>query len=140
MRGEIKAMEDHFTDCIERKNRVIRRLLCDLDESEEIYSTMLHTHMENIEKINSIYNDRLRYFREAYEKNRKILLDRNEKEVTRYLEYKEKAQRELEAVFYGLEENAEKSQSEAHERHLQKLDEFKNAVNIIQVLVLFLNS
>lgn len=128
MRGEIKAMEDLFTDCVERKNRVIRRLLCDLDESEEIYSTMLHTHMENIEKIINIYNERLRYFRETYEKNRKILLDQNKKELDCYLSYKQKAQRELEAVFYGLEENAEKAQNIAHERHLQKLDEFKNAV------------
>lgn len=131
MRGEIKAMEELFTDCVERKNRVIRRLLCDLDESEEIYSTMLHTHMENIEKIINIYNERLRYFCETYNNNRKILLDQNTKELEFYLSYKQKAQRELEAVFYGLEENAEKAQTLAHERHVQKLDEFKNAVRFV---------
>uniref|UniRef100_A0A1B0CZ04 Dynein regulatory complex subunit 2 n=1 Tax=Phlebotomus papatasi TaxID=29031 RepID=A0A1B0CZ04_PHLPP len=51
LKEEIKCVEVFCGDSIEHKNQVIRRLLCDLDESEELYSTMLHAHVENIERI-----------------------------------------------------------------------------------------
>jgi hypothetical protein len=48
---DLKAIKKECDESIQRKNAVIRRLLSDLDESEEIYSTMLHSHMNVIEKL-----------------------------------------------------------------------------------------
>lgn len=48
---DLKAVKKECDESIQRKNAVIRRLLSDLDESEEIYSTMLHSHMNIIEKL-----------------------------------------------------------------------------------------
>jgi Sperm tail len=48
---DLKAIKKECDESIKRKNSVIRRLLSDLDESEEIYSTMLHSHMNVIEKL-----------------------------------------------------------------------------------------
>lgn len=48
---DLKAIKKECDESIQRKNAVIRRLLADLDESEEIYSTMLHSHMNIIEKL-----------------------------------------------------------------------------------------
>jgi Sperm tail len=48
---DLKAMKKECDESIKRKNSVIRRLLSDLDESEEIYSSMLHSHMNIIEKL-----------------------------------------------------------------------------------------
>ena len=48
---DLKAIKKECDESIQRKNAVIRRLLSDLDESEEIYSTMLHSHMNIIEKL-----------------------------------------------------------------------------------------
>ena len=51
LKEEIKVVEQYFEDALERKNQVIQRLLCDLDENEELYTTMLNTHMQNIETL-----------------------------------------------------------------------------------------
>lgn len=51
LKEEIKSVEEYFNDALERKNRTIQRLLGDLDENEEQYSTMLHTHLEHIEML-----------------------------------------------------------------------------------------
>lgn len=48
---DLKAIKKECDESIQRKNSVIRRLLSDLDESEEIYSSMLHSHMNIIEKL-----------------------------------------------------------------------------------------
>ena len=48
---DLKAIKKECDESIQRKNAVIRRLLSDLDESEEIFSAMLHSHMNIIEKL-----------------------------------------------------------------------------------------
>lgn len=51
MQDDLKAIKKECDEAIQRKNSVIRRLLADLDESEELYSTLLHSHMNIIEKL-----------------------------------------------------------------------------------------
>lgn len=51
MQNDLKAIKKECDEAIQRKNSVIRRLLADLDESEELYSTLLHSHMSIIEKL-----------------------------------------------------------------------------------------
>lgn len=58
LKDEIKLVEQYFEDALERKNQVIQRLLGDLDENEEQYSTMLHTHIENIETMIGMFTAR----------------------------------------------------------------------------------
>lgn len=47
----LKAIKKECDESIQRKNSVIRRLLSDLDESEEIYSAMLHSQMNVVNKL-----------------------------------------------------------------------------------------
>lgn len=49
-------VEQYFEDALDRKNQVIQRLLGDLDENEEQYSTMLHAHIGNIETLIGTYS------------------------------------------------------------------------------------
>lgn len=51
LRQEIKSVREYFDDALMRRNQIIDRLLFELDESEELYATMLHSHMENIDKL-----------------------------------------------------------------------------------------
>jgi Sperm tail len=51
LQEDLKAIKKECDESIQRKNSVIRRLLSDLDESEEIYSAMLHSHMNIIGKL-----------------------------------------------------------------------------------------
>lgn len=51
LRNELKSVQQYFADALMRKNQTIDRLLYELDESEELYATMMHSHMENVERL-----------------------------------------------------------------------------------------
>lgn len=120
------------TECIENKNGIIRRLLCDLDESEEIYSTMLHAHMEKIEKIMNIHNDRLSFLTKLYEIEKKEIIENYDQEIANYKSKKFGLQKELECVFYGLAERSRVDRRRSEEEHMLKKDELKNSVRSFQ--------
>lgn len=51
LRNELKSVQKYFHDALRRKNQTIERLLFEMDESEEMYATMMHSHMENVERL-----------------------------------------------------------------------------------------
>lgn len=126
---EINAVEKECLKMVERKNSVIRRLLCDLDESEEIYSTMLHSHMENIERLIVIHKDRVHFLRSWYLEEKAHRLRHYDDEIKIYKAKKCEAQKELECVYYGLAEKANVERKANEEEHLQKKDSLKNSVS-----------
>lgn len=130
MKDEIKSVKELFTQCVDRKNRMIRRLLCDLDEAEELYATMLHSHMENIENLIGIHSDRLQFIRDKYVREKKVILTTNAKEIENYKGTKTKIQKELECVYYGLEEINDKQKLDYDLEHQRRKDDLKNSVSI----------
>lgn len=129
LKDEITAVEQECLKAVDRKNTVIRRLLCDLDESEELYSTMLHSHMQNLEALISLHLDRVNFCKDWYSKEKELLLRRYDEEVRAYKMKKSQAQKELECVFYALAEKANEERKLSEERHLQKKDSLKNSVS-----------
>ncbi|XP_055619278.1 dynein regulatory complex subunit 2 [Toxorhynchites rutilus septentrionalis] len=128
LKNEIEQVEKMCTECIESKNGIIRRLLCDLDESEEIYSTMLHAHMEKIDKIMNIHKDRLQFLQELYEIEKKEIIGNYDLEIGHYKSKKFGLQKELECVFFGLAEKKRLDEKHAEEEHMTKKDELKNSM------------
>lgn len=51
LRNEAKNVQTYFVDAFQRKNQTINRLLSELDEQEEMYVTLLHSHMDSINKL-----------------------------------------------------------------------------------------
>lgn len=51
LRNEAKHLQTYFADAFQRKNQTIERLLSELDQQEELYATLLNSHMESIDKI-----------------------------------------------------------------------------------------
>lgn len=51
--------------------------------------------------------------------------------MQKYKDRKHTALRELECVYYGLENKVEKETNEAIEHHLQKIDDVKSGVSYI---------
>uniref|UniRef100_A0A182MYN6 Dynein regulatory complex subunit 2 n=1 Tax=Anopheles dirus TaxID=7168 RepID=A0A182MYN6_9DIPT len=128
LKEEVEAVEKTCTECIENKNAVIKRLLCDLDESEDLYSTMLHAHMERVEKIIRIHNDRVNFLMELYELDKKEIIENYEREMDLYKSKKFELQKDLECVFYGLAEKARTDRIRNEEEHILKKDELKNSM------------
>ncbi|XP_058116644.1 dynein regulatory complex subunit 2 [Anopheles ziemanni] len=128
LKEEVEAVEKTCTECIENKNAVIKRLLCDLDESEDLYSTMLHAHMERVEKIIRIHNDRVNFLMQLYELDKRELIENYEREMDLYKSKKFGLQKDLECVFYGLVEKARTDRLRNDEDHMLKKDELKNSM------------
>lgn len=51
LRNEAKNVQTYFVDAFNRKNQTINRLICELDQQEEMYVTLLNSHMDNINKL-----------------------------------------------------------------------------------------
>lgn len=51
LRNEAKNVQTYFNDAFQRKNQTIDRLLSELDQQEEMYVTLLNSHMETISKL-----------------------------------------------------------------------------------------
>lgn len=51
LRNEAKNVQTYFVDAFNRKNQTINRLLAELDQQEEMYVTLLSSHMNSINKL-----------------------------------------------------------------------------------------
>lgn len=51
LRNEAKNVQTYFVDAFQRKNQTINRLLNELDQQEEMYATLLNSHMGSIDKL-----------------------------------------------------------------------------------------
>lgn len=56
LRNEAKNVQTYFIDAFQRKNQTIRRLQNELDEQEEMYITLLNSHMQRIDKLIGKHN------------------------------------------------------------------------------------
>lgn len=51
LRNEAKNVQTYFVDAFQRKNQTINRLLSELDQQEEMYATLLNSHMDSIKNL-----------------------------------------------------------------------------------------
>lgn len=51
LRNEAKNVQTYFVDAFNRKNQTIKRLLAELDQQEEMYVTLLNSHLDSINKL-----------------------------------------------------------------------------------------
>ncbi|GAB0088940.1 coiled-coil domain-containing protein 65 [Sergentomyia squamirostris] len=130
LKEEIKCVEVFCGDSIEHKNQVIRRLLCDLDESEELYATMLHAHVENIERIIILHSERLKFWHEWYVTEKQSMLGRFHGQMAHYRVRKDAAQEDLECICYALETEISNDEQAAGEEHTKRTDDLRNTMTI----------
>ena len=125
---ELKETENIFAQAIDRKNNMIRKLLCDLDGSEELYATMLHSHMETIDRLIRLHQDRLSYYRNNYYNEKRSMLQRFETEMKKYEAKRAIAYEDLECITIGQEHETKKRQLIAAEDQMTKIDRIRNTV------------
>uniref|UniRef100_A0A1B0GHK4 Dynein regulatory complex subunit 2 n=1 Tax=Lutzomyia longipalpis TaxID=7200 RepID=A0A1B0GHK4_LUTLO len=130
LKEEIKCVEVFCGESIEHKNQVIRRLLCDLDESEELYATMLHAHVENIERIITLHSERLKFWHEWYVTEKQSMLGRFHGQMARYRVRKDAAQEDLECICFALETEITQDEQTAEEEHTKRTDDLRNSMTI----------
>jgi Sperm tail len=128
LKDEVEALKQVCVDAIEHKNSIIKRLLGDLDESEELFSTLLNTHIESVAQLVEIHAERLDFLQEWFAKEKSTILDRCSQEIRNYKAKKFQAQKEIECVYYGMANEANQREKTLELEHMQKREDLKNKV------------
>lgn len=83
----------------------------------------------------ALHADRVCFWRSQYEHEKRILLQQYTDEMDQYKDRKFKAHKELECVYYGLENIADRFRDEAETNHQTKIDNIKSKVWIIFITI-----
>lgn len=79
--------------------------------------------------MTDLHKHRVIFWRNQYEREKGILLQQYNDEMDLYKDRKFKAHKELECVYYGLEDMADRMRDEAEMIHQNKIDNIKSKVN-----------
>ncbi|XP_036332675.1 dynein regulatory complex subunit 2 [Rhagoletis pomonella] len=130
LRKEIEELQKFFQERLDRKDRIIKRLLNDIDIAEDMYSTLQQSHMEIVNKMIGLQQQRMQFLKDNYEQNKITLLNEYERDYIDFQEKRQCALEELECVKYQLEDEGDRQAAEREERHLQNLDDLKSEMQL----------
>ncbi|XP_053963353.1 dynein regulatory complex subunit 2 [Anastrepha ludens] len=130
LRKEIEELQKFFQEQLDRKDHIIKRLLNDIDIAEDMYSTLQQSHMEIVNKMIGLQQQRMQFFKESYEQNKTTVLEEYAKDLIDFQQKRQCAVDELECVKYQLEDDSDKRAMEREERHLQNLDDLKSEMQL----------
>lgn len=75
-----------------------------------------------------LHADRLTYWTNQYENEKKILLDQYANEMDTYKNRKFQTHKELECVYYAVQSESDAQKERDKKEHLQKIDDIKSKV------------
>ncbi|XP_004537655.1 coiled-coil domain-containing protein 65 [Ceratitis capitata] len=130
LRKEMEELQKFFQERLDRKYRIIKRLLNDIDIAEDMYSTLHQSHMEIVNKMIGLQQQRMQFFKDTYEKNKTTVLEEYAQDYADFQQKRQNALEELECVKCQLEDESDKRANEREERHLQQLDDMKSEMQL----------
>lgn len=83
-----------------------------------------------------LHEERLAYWTRQYEKEKQILLEQYANEIDSYKEKKFKAHKELECVYYALQNENDAQKEQDEKKHQEKIDDIKSKVLYIRCIFL----
>eukprot|EP01065_Artemidia_motanka_P032415 TRINITY_DN39430_c0_g1_i1.p1 TRINITY_DN39430_c0_g1~~TRINITY_DN39430_c0_g1_i1.p1 ORF type:complete len:523 (+),score=246.77 TRINITY_DN39430_c0_g1_i1:85-1653(+) len=124
--AEVEILKQTHDKTLDRKNAVIEMLMNDLDEAEEQYRLALRTHLQNIDALIELQNQRmadldsefetdLKELKQEFEDEKAIIIAKHNKEVER-----------LNAIMNAIRKDAEEQDNEITQDFSQKRDETRD--------------
>lgn len=124
--AEVEILKQTHDKTLDRKNAVIEMLMNDLDEAEEQYRLALRTHLQNIDALIELQNQRmadldsefetdLKELKQEFEDEKAIIRAKHDKEVER-----------LNAIMSAIRKDAEEQDNEITQDFSQKRDETRD--------------
>eukprot|EP01062_Namystynia_karyoxenos_P040044 TRINITY_DN291_c0_g2_i1.p1 TRINITY_DN291_c0_g2~~TRINITY_DN291_c0_g2_i1.p1 ORF type:complete len:562 (+),score=288.88 TRINITY_DN291_c0_g2_i1:120-1688(+) len=124
--AEVEILKQTHDKTLDRKNAVIEMLMDDLDEAEEQYRLALRTHLQNIDALIELQNQRmadldsefetdLKELKQEFEDEKAIIIAKHNKEVER-----------LNAIMSTIRKDAEEQDNEITQDFSGKKDETRD--------------
>lgn len=126
LRSEIEILAQTHDKTLDRKNAVIEMLSTDLDEEEEQYRLALRTHLQNVDALIELQNQRTAALEEEFERDLKEL--RHEFRAERsYIQEKHQQEKEdLMLIMTAMKAEAEEMETEMQTEFSQQKDETRD--------------
>jgi hypothetical protein len=129
LRNEIEILAQTHDKTLDRKNAVIQMLAADLDEAEEQYRLALRTHLNNVDALIELQNQRTAALEDEFERDLYDLKKEFDAEKV-YIQRKHGEQKEeLVLIMKAMQAEAEETENEMQTEFSQQRDETRDKNN-----------
>ncbi|GAB1608564.1 dynein regulatory complex subunit 2-like [Argonauta hians] len=125
LHSDIMILKSSFERTLDRKEGVFKAILVDIEEAEEQYILALSSHLENIDRLLKLQEERIHTFQLEYNKDLHIIEEEFKKEQDMMLKKFRTEMNNLADIMYAMEQNFIEKEEKA------KLD-FENLKDEVQ--------
>lgn len=126
LRKEIEILSQTFERIVDRKDATIKSLAKDLQEAEEQYAMGLRSHLQAVDKLFDIQEERLDKLQRDYEEELAIIQEEFDTERGLMIEQHKVEQDDIEDIMFAMDQNFQERESEARAEFESLCDEIKN--------------
>ncbi|CAH8850134.1 unnamed protein product [Trichobilharzia szidati] len=103
LKRDTEILAQTFERIMDRKENIMKTLVSDLNEAEEQHLMALRSHLQNVDTLIDLQNQRLRKLKTDYETEMKYLVEEFEKEENYITQQHEKQINDLKNIFVALD-------------------------------------
>ncbi|KAF7258190.1 hypothetical protein EG68_04767 [Paragonimus skrjabini miyazakii] len=126
LKKDVNILSQTFERIIDRKDSIIRTLIKDLNEAEEQHMMSLRSHLENVDRLIELQNERLRKLKMEYEAEMQMLTNEFGEEEKFLIAQHTKQLDDLKDIFVALDSTYTLKEGEAKSEQHSLKDELKN--------------
>ena len=126
LRSEIEILAQTHDKTLDRKNAVIEMLSTDLDEEEEQYRLALRTHLQNVDALIELQNQRTASLEEEFERDLKELRHEFKSEREYICDKHAQEKEDFMLIMAAMKVEAEEMESEMQTEFSQQKDETRD--------------
>lgn len=126
LRKEIEILSQTFERIVDRKDATIKSLAKDLQEAEEQYAMGLRSHLQAVDKLFDIQEERLDKLQRDYEEELAIIQEEFDTERGLMIEQHNVEQNDIADIMFAMDQNFQERESEARAEFESLCDEIKN--------------
>ncbi|XP_013416544.1 coiled-coil domain-containing protein 65 [Lingula anatina] len=126
LKKDIEILSQTFERIVDRKESVIKSLAKDLLEAEEQYAMALRSHLQNVDNLIALQNQRLDTLKLEYEEELEMLKKEFDTERALMIEQHLQEMNDLADIMFAMEQNFNERENDAKSDFQSLRDEIKN--------------
>ncbi|KAK3591488.1 hypothetical protein CHS0354_031595 [Potamilus streckersoni] len=126
LKKDIEILSQTFERVVDRKDAVIKSLAKDLQEAEEQYAMALRSHVQNIDNLIDLHQQRLTTLQTEYHEELEIIKEEFDTERTMMIEQHNQEMNDIADILFAMDQNYQEKENEAKSEFQSMRDEIKN--------------
>ncbi|XP_071166251.1 dynein regulatory complex subunit 2-like [Mytilus edulis] len=126
LRKEIEILSQTFERIVDRKDATIKSLAKDLQEAEEQYAMALRSHLQAVDSLFDIQDERLDKLQMDYEEELAIIQEEFDSERALMLEQNGIEMNDIADIMFAMDQNFQDRENDARADYESLCDEIKN--------------